>query len=74
MGRIAAIGSEPRVQGFALAGALVTVADTPEDVRRAWADLPPDVQLVILTPQAAQALARQLDDVSSPRLSAVMPP
>ena len=74
MGRIAAIGAEHRVQGFALAGALLVAAETPDAVRSAWAALDPDVTLVILTPSAAAALGDRLDDPSSTRLTAVMPP
>ncbi len=70
MGRVAAIGTEPLVQGFALAGALAVPAETPADVRRAWAQLPDDVDLVVLTPAAARALAG--GDLGS-RLTAVMP-
>ena len=57
MGRVAAIGEAIRVQGFALAGVLTMPGDTPADARASWADLPPDVDVVILTPQAAEALA-----------------
>lgn len=74
MGRIAAIGTGSRVQGFALAGALAVAAETPDDVRNAWAALGGDVVLVILTPSAAEALADRIDDPSSTRLTAVMPP
>lgn len=73
MGAIAAIGSRPRVQGFALAGALVVAAETPDAVRSAWDGLDTDVVLVILTPSAAAALAGRLDDLSATRLTAVMP-
>jgi vacuolar-type H+-ATPase subunit F/Vma7 len=74
MGRIAAIGTAYRVQGFALAGALPVAAETPDAVRGAWAALDPDVVLVILTPAAADALADRLDDPAGTRLTAVMPP
>jgi vacuolar-type H+-ATPase subunit F/Vma7 len=71
---MAAIGEEARVQGFALAGALPVAAGTPEEVRRAWRELPPDVVLVVLTPPAAEALAAEIGDPDSTRLTAVMPP
>jgi vacuolar-type H+-ATPase subunit F/Vma7 len=71
--RIAALGEQLRVQGFGLAGALVVTADTPEAARSAWRDLPADVALVILTPSAARALAPQIIDESSDRLTVVMP-
>ncbi len=69
MGRVAVIGTEPLVQGFALAGALAVPAETAAEVRRAWSELPDDVDLVVLTPAAADALA---GDVGT-RLTAVMP-
>lgn len=57
MGRVAAIGEAIRVQGFALAGVLTLPGDTPADARASWLVLPSDVDVVILTPQAAEALA-----------------
>jgi vacuolar-type H+-ATPase subunit F/Vma7 len=72
-GRIAAIGAEPRVAGFALAGVVPIPTGTAQDVRAAWAALPDDVALVLLTPEAAEALAAELADPAPPRLTAVMP-
>ena len=57
MSRIAALGERHRVEGFALAGAWVAVADNTGEVERRWAELPEDVAVVILTPSAAAALA-----------------
>jgi vacuolar-type H+-ATPase subunit F/Vma7 len=70
--RIAAVGEDARIAGFALAGALIVPAETPDDVRAAWEALPADVGLVVLTPAAATALAPDLDDPGA-RLTAVMP-
>ncbi|WP_259408168.1 V-type ATP synthase subunit F [Streptomyces akebiae] len=56
MGTVAAIGERARVVGLALAGVAVLVADGPDDVRRVWRSLPDGVDLVILTPAAAEAL------------------
>jgi vacuolar-type H+-ATPase subunit F/Vma7 len=53
--RVAVIGEEALVRGYALAGAAVLPADTPEQVRAAWRRLPEDVAVVILTPAAAAA-------------------
>jgi hypothetical protein len=58
------------VQGFALAGALVSIADDDDSVRSAWLALPHDVTVVILTPHAAAVLADLLPE--SRRLSVVM--
>jgi len=73
MGLVVALGEAVRVGGFALAGATVLVAENPEAVCRAWASLPHDVSVVVLTPQAAGYLADEaipLGDV----FTAVMPP
>jgi vacuolar-type H+-ATPase subunit F/Vma7 len=70
MGRIAAIGESIRVQGFALAGVLILPGDDPEAVRVSWSSLPADVEVVLLTPRAADALD---PDASGP-LTVVMPP
>lgn len=72
-GRIAAIGEEARIAGFALAGAATLVAESPEAARAAWAALGEDVVLVLLTPPAADALGTELTDPASPRLTAVLP-
>ncbi|HEY5014402.1 MAG TPA: hypothetical protein VIK61_17090 [Acidimicrobiia bacterium] len=56
MSGIAALGESHRVEGFALAGALVLVAADAHAVRDAWARLPDDVEVVVLTPAAASAL------------------
>jgi vacuolar-type H+-ATPase subunit F/Vma7 len=55
-GRIAAIGDPVDVAGFALAGAVVKEATTPEAAREAWASLPSDVRAVFLTANARTAL------------------
>lgn len=70
MGRIAAIGESIRVQGLALAGVLILPGDDPDQVRTSWNELPTDVEVVLLTPQAADAL----DPVESGPLIAVMTP
>jgi vacuolar-type H+-ATPase subunit F/Vma7 len=57
MGRIVALGEAVRVGGFALGGATVLAAEDPDDVRRIWASLPDDVAVVLLTSDAASALA-----------------
>ncbi|MFJ4696215.1 hypothetical protein [Streptomyces sp. NPDC088766] len=79
MGRVAALGERSRVAGLALAGAVVLAADDPEAVRRAWRSLPDGVDLVILTPAAAEALDRDRDldptvSTGRRRLTTVMPP
>ncbi|ADD43124.1 V-type ATP synthase subunit F [Stackebrandtia nassauensis] len=56
MGRVAVIGERDLVTGWSLAGALVCPAEDPEQVRRAWRDLGPEVTVVILTAAADRSL------------------
>ena len=56
MSRIAVLGEAIRAEAFALTGALVIAADTPDAVRDAWRSLPKDVAVVVVTPRAAAAL------------------
>ncbi|GAA2244256.1 MULTISPECIES: hypothetical protein [Kitasatospora] len=72
MGAVVALGERTRVAGWSLAGVTVLVADQPEAVRRAWADLPEGVELVILTPAAGRALGSALSESGRP-LCVVMP-
>lgn len=70
---VAAIGEQPQVAGFALAGARVYVAESSAQVLATWDALPSSVAVVILTPAAAAAL----DDkrfAASGWLTVVMPP
>ncbi len=73
MGLLVAIGEAVRVEGFALGGATVLVAEDPAAVRRAWESLPSDVAVVVLTPKAAAALADGSVPVEGV-LTAIMPP
>lgn len=70
MGGIAAIGETLRVQGLGLAGVLILPGDDPQQVRASWSDLPAEILLVILTPQAAAAL----EGAPTGPLTVVMPP
>ncbi len=71
MNRIVALGESARVAGYALAG--VTVVETDVDgPAAAWAAMPEDTVLVLLTPAAAAALEDQLSDAGR-RLWTVMP-
>ena len=58
MSRAAVIGEALRVQGFALAGALVYPAESPDEACAAWQALPPDVAVLILTAECGR-LARR---------------
>ena len=71
MGVIVVLGEATRVEGFALAGAIVIPADDPDAVRRACRSLPEDTSVVVLTEKAAVSLG----DGAVPRgvLTTVMP-
>jgi vacuolar-type H+-ATPase subunit F/Vma7 len=73
MSEIVAIGEGERLRGFALAGVEVAVASDPDGARAAWATLPADVALVILTPTAHAALAVDELAQAGQRLWAVLP-
>ena len=53
MSRAAVIGEAVRVQGYALAGAVVYPAEDADQARAAWRSLPPDTAVVVLTARAA---------------------
>jgi len=60
MSRAVVIGEAVRTVGFALAGAVVATAETPEQTRAAWRALPADVAVLVLTPRAAAWLGDEL--------------
>jgi vacuolar-type H+-ATPase subunit F/Vma7 len=72
MSRAAVIGEALRVQGFALAGALVLAAEDAGQAQAAWRSLPPDVAVVVLTGSAAAWLSEAARDRPGVLL-AVMP-
>lgn len=72
MARAAVLGESSRIQGFALAGALVFPAEDETEVRAAWRSLPADVDVVIVTARAAAWLGEQLTARPVP-LPVVMP-
>jgi len=51
--RAAVIGEAVRVQGYAMAGAVVYPAEDADQARAAWRSLPPDIAVVVLTARAA---------------------
>lgn len=73
MWRVAVLGERALVEGWALGGARVLPADSPEQVRTAWAGVGADVAVVLLTPAAARALDAGTADRSRP-LTVVLPP
>jgi vacuolar-type H+-ATPase subunit F/Vma7 len=58
--RVAVIGESSRVQGYALAGALVCPAEDEAEVRAAWRSLPAECEVVIVTARAAAWLGGDL--------------
>jgi vacuolar-type H+-ATPase subunit F/Vma7 len=56
MGDVAAIGAEPLIRGYGLAGVRLFPADTDDEVRNAWTRLESTADLVILTRAAERAL------------------
>jgi len=79
MARAAVIGEATRTAGFALAGAVVLVAENPDEARAAWRSLPADIAVLVLTPRAAAWLGEAPPTSSSPFtrhdvLLVVMPP
>lgn len=73
MSRVAVIGEEARIQGFALAGVITYPAETENEARSAWRSLSGEVAVVILTPRAAGCLAGHLEQRPDV-LTVVMPP
>jgi vacuolar-type H+-ATPase subunit F/Vma7 len=72
MGRLVVLGEQARTAAFALAGARVAPAEDAPSAARAWNDLDPDVDVVVLTPAAAEAIGEKaLFD--TPILTVVMP-
>lgn len=72
METVAVLGERPLIQGFALAGGLPLVADTPDQARQQWEKLPTGVRFVVLTPAAAAALSAVRDAPDAP-MTVVMP-
>lgn len=71
MGTVAVIGEAALIQGYALAGVTVLVAEDAGAVRQAWDSQAATATLVILTARAAEYLALEGD--SSKPMIAVMP-
>ncbi|HUA42239.1 MAG TPA: hypothetical protein VMA32_11760 [Streptosporangiaceae bacterium] len=60
MGTAAVIGEALAVEGYALAGAVVYAAGSPDEATAAFDQLPADTALVIVTASAAAWLADRL--------------
>ncbi len=62
MARVAVLGEPLRIGGYGLAGALLCPARDQPEALRAWRELPGDVAVAVLTPQAASWLGDELAD------------
>ena len=60
MSSIVAIGDRTKLAGYALAGVDVEHATDPDQVRAAWREVGGDVELVLLTVEARDAVADPL--------------
>ena len=60
MPRVAAVGEEVRLRGYALAGADLHAAAGEEQLAAAWERLPDDVACLVLTRAAHTTLAARL--------------
>jgi vacuolar-type H+-ATPase subunit F/Vma7 len=56
MSRLVVLGDPVWVEGFVLAGATVLPATDAAEVRAAWDGLPEDAAVLVMTPDAAEAL------------------
>jgi len=73
MARAAVIGEAVRVEGYAMAGAVVYPAEDADQAHAAWRSMPADIVVVVMTARAAAWLGvvpQQRDGV----LQVVMPP
>lgn len=59
---VAAIGEPEQLAGYGLAGVAMFPASDPHAVLAAWAALPPDTELLILSGTARATLASRLDE------------
>ena len=66
------LGEAAAVQGYTLAGAVVLIAEEPEEMRHAWHHLPVSTEVVVLTARAAAALRGDLVPGARP-LTTVIP-
>ena len=72
VGRVAVLGEQTAVLGYALAGAVVLPADDAPAVRAAWGALDAEIEVVVLTRRAADALGPDRTAGTRP-LTVVMP-
>lgn len=69
--RVVVIGEADEVEGYALAGAHVIGAGDAESVRAAWASLPPDTGLVLLSSRAARWVEGTLGSDALPLVAVI---
>jgi hypothetical protein len=60
MARVAVIGEPPRIHGYGLPGAMLCPATDQAEAVLAWRGLPDDIDVAVLTPNAARWLASEI--------------
>ena len=60
MARVAVIGEPPRIHGYGLPGAILCPATDQAEAVLAWRSLPDDIDVAVLTPNAARWLASEI--------------
>jgi hypothetical protein len=60
MARVAVIGEPPRIHGYGLPGAILCPATDQAEAVLAWRGLPDDIDVAVLTPNAARWLASEI--------------
>ena len=70
--RVVAVGEAGVLAGFPLVGVRLLAAESPAEVRAAWAGLPDGTGVVLLTQRSAAVLTREREDLRSP-MTVVVP-
>jgi hypothetical protein len=60
MARVAVIGEPSRIDGYGLPGAILCPATDEAEAVLAWRGLPDDIDVAVLTPNAARWLASEI--------------
>ena len=60
MARVAVIGEPPRIHGYGLPDAILCPATDQDEAVLAWRELPDDIDVAVLTPNAARWLASEI--------------
>ncbi|HEY8281868.1 MAG TPA: hypothetical protein VIG28_05250 [Leifsonia sp.] len=69
---VVALGESARLEGYALAGVIVKVAESADEVLDRWVTLDPHVGVVLLTLRSAEALGARIEAPGAP-MTVVLP-